>query len=87
MPNDLPVTLEGAVKCLDITTRRLHELQRDHAKDIADVIECAKRVGINTRTVIIVGKLAWYIDPPTNGNDWQVSFGSPPEELATNREG
>jgi len=54
------------------------------------LVDLATKKGIKDRVVFMVGRVAWYIDPPKsarnyehdNGLDgWVISFGSRPEEI------
>ncbi len=75
-------TLSVAVSELDTANRNLPQAQMDYLAAKNRVIEFAQKLQITKRTVLVVGSLAYYIDPPAvSGGDWMVTFGSPPEVI------
>lgn len=78
------MTLDEAVKEIHAASRAIIDAQLAYVAARAAVVAEAARLGITERVVLMVGKVAWYIDPPSALSDWPdgwtVSYGSAPRD-------
>ena len=80
------MTLTESVRALHAANLAILDAQDAYSRAHAVVVEAAKAINPDApqRQVVVIGKTAYYIDPPgTHGNSWtngwSVTFGSPPE--------
>lgn len=76
--------LPEAVRALDAATCAMNDAQQAWCEAKRAVVVAACAAGLTARSVLIIGRTAWYVDPPgSHGNaDWSVTWGSPPEKIA-----